>query len=175
MIHESKGTNIAPAAIITVCLALLFTPGPASASDPARDDKTAGDISWMSHEAAKDMLKKTDKSLYIFFFTNWCGYCTKMDRETLANKDVIDYINENYLPVRVNAEKEKKVASAYRVRGFPTNIFAQGEGKPGSSLPGYVGPGDFLNILKYIHTGAYEDMSIDVFIEREEKKTARAE
>ena len=64
----------------------------------------AQEINWMSFEEAIDAQQKNPKKIIMDTYTAWCGWCKKMDKETFTNKDVVNYINENYYAVKFDAE-----------------------------------------------------------------------
>ena len=49
------------------------------------------------------------KKMLIDLYTGWCGWCKVMDQKTFTNKEVIDKINKNFLPIKFNAEYQKNV------------------------------------------------------------------
>ena len=75
----------------------------------------AQQINWVSLEEAVELQKKTPKKIMMDVYTNWCGPCKMLDKNTFQNKDVADYINKNYYAVKFNAEgnDEIKVTVAY--------------------------------------------------------------
>ena len=64
---------------------------------------TAGaqQINWVSIEK---LPQNSDKLYLVDFYTSWCGYCKKMDRETFSNPTVVKIINKYYIPVKFDAE-----------------------------------------------------------------------
>ena len=42
-------------------------------------------------------------------YTEWCGPCKMMDKNTFANRDVLNYINENFYAVKFNGEGNEKI------------------------------------------------------------------
>ncbi|MBQ1653152.1 MAG: DUF255 domain-containing protein [Bacteroidales bacterium] len=63
-----------------------------------------GQIKWMGIEEAMRLQDSTQKPVMIDMYTDWCGWCKKMDAETFSNPDLAAYINANFLPVKFNAE-----------------------------------------------------------------------
>ncbi|WP_452221766.1 thioredoxin family protein [Lacinutrix salivirga] len=64
----------------------------------------AQDINWITLEEAVKRQKKNPKKIMIDVYTNWCGPCKLLDKNTFQNKDVADYVNKNYYAVKFNAE-----------------------------------------------------------------------
>jgi thioredoxin-related protein len=155
--------------VLAVCVVFLL---PVLSLDALAAE--SGAINWVPAEVAKDMQAKQGKGLYLYFYADWCHYCKKMESETLKDQGIAGYINANYVPVRINGDKDPALAAKFRVQGFPAHGFSEKEGKPVSMLPGYVPPAEFLVVLKYVRTGSYEKMSLDSFMEAG-KQTEKAE
>ncbi|MCB0690363.1 MAG: DUF255 domain-containing protein [Saprospiraceae bacterium] len=66
-------------------------------------------IHWMSWDEAIAKSKITKKKIFIDVYTDWCGWCKKMDKTTFQNPEVINLINENYYPVKFDAEYKKDI------------------------------------------------------------------
>lgn len=113
-------------------------------------------ITWYSYEDGLARSKAEKKKIYINFHADWCGYCHKMERETFKNADVIAYLNRNYIPIRIDSDKEKKLASQYRVRGLPDNHFLSETGENIGNQPGYLGPKDFMKIITFVYEEKYK-------------------
>ncbi|MFQ3369071.1 MAG: thioredoxin-related protein [Flavobacteriaceae bacterium] len=64
----------------------------------------AQNINWMGLEEALEMQNKNPKNIIIDVYTNWCGPCKLLDKNTFQNKKVADFINQNYYAVKFNAE-----------------------------------------------------------------------
>jgi thioredoxin-related protein len=124
-------------------------------------------ISWGEYEKGMAQAKQDNKLIFLNFYADWCGYCKKMDDETFVDRAVANYLQDHFVAIRINADKEEKVASIYGVRGLPLFCFLKPNGEPISSLPGYIPPEKFLNILKFIKTGSYEKMSFNDFMEKQ--------
>ena len=123
-----------------------------------------GKVQWVALETAMERAKEQDKLLFINFFTDWCGYCKKLDAQTLADKTVADTLNSHFLPAKINGDSNRSLADKYRVRGFPTLVFARHDGRPVFIIPGFVEEKYFMEALKYVHSGSYGQMSFEDFV-----------
>jgi thioredoxin-related protein len=71
----------------------------------AQEDK----IEWLSFEEAVKRNDKVPKKFIVNIYTDWCGWCKKMDASTFKNQAVIKYIQSNYWAVKLNAERKDTV------------------------------------------------------------------
>ncbi len=62
------------------------------------------DINWIPFEQLSDSLERNPKPVFLFFHTEWCSYCKKMQRETFKDPKVIQKLNEHYYAVEMDAE-----------------------------------------------------------------------
>lgn len=63
-------------------------------------------INWMSWEEAMVAMEESPKKVFVDVYTDWCGWCKRMDAATFTDQAVIKYMNENYYAVKFNAEGE---------------------------------------------------------------------
>ena len=116
-------------------------------------------INWLSLEEAYAANQKEPRKIFVDVYTDWCGWCKKMDRETFANPEVAEYVNENYYAVKLDAESEREfemagekmtervVARHMGVSSFPTIVFIHEDFKSIQPVPGYRPAKDFKEIL----------------------------
>ncbi len=64
-------------------------------------------IRWMTIEEAQAAMKQEKRKILVDVYTDWCGPCKMMMRNTFSNASVIKYINETYYAVKFNAEGPK--------------------------------------------------------------------
>jgi len=92
-----------------------------------------------------------------------------MEAESFSHPEIIKFLTQHFIPVRVDVDKEKKIASAYYVRGIPTSWFLDPDGSKITNLPGYVDREMFLVILKYIASESYQKMTLKEFLKQSRK------
>ncbi len=118
-----------------------------------------GGIQWKGYDEGIAMAKAEKKKVFLYFHADWCGYCRKMDASTFKDNKVINYLTDNYVAIKVNSDKEKKVANDYGVRGLPTSWFLKASSEKLSSIPGYIDAKRLVSLLKYVSKDIYEKMS----------------
>ena len=121
-------------------------------------------INWYTYKQGLELNKKEGKKIFLYFYADRCTYCKKMENETFNDYSVASYINNNFIPIKVNSDKEVKIALAFGVKGLPSTWFIAENGQRISSLPGYIPPKRLLNILKYINTDSFKEMAFRKFI-----------
>ena len=58
----------------------------------------------MTLDEARAAQKKEPKKIFMDVYTNWCGPCKLLDKNTFQNPDVSRYISEHFYAVKFNAE-----------------------------------------------------------------------
>jgi thioredoxin-related protein len=124
----------------------------------------AQQIQWTGYEEALKEAQKTGRPVLLYFFVKDCQYCEQMESKTLVAGRVVEYLSEEFVSARVDGDKSPQLARRYMVRGFPTIWFLSPDGKPISSLPGYVGPEELAKVLRYIRGGHYRSKSLREYL-----------
>lgn len=89
-----------------------------------------------------------NKSILLIFDQDGCYYCDLLKQNTLSNKDLLSKLNEGYITVIVDINKEPQLAAKYHVFGTPTMIFLDSNQKQIGKIDGYVEANEFLDYIK---------------------------
>lgn len=130
--------------------------------------KSADGIKWNDFNTGYQLAVKKNKILLVDVYTNWCGWCKVMDRETYAKQEVSSLINDKFIPVKFNPEirdveyeyNGKKyngqqltgVISNYQLKGYPATIFINTKTHKISLVSGYKNAQEFTGILNNMLT-----------------------
>lgn len=144
----------------------------------------AQEIKWMSMNEALEAQQKKPKKIFMDAYTEWCGPCKMLDKNTFSNKDVIRYVNKHYYPVKFNAEgtdtvnyKERVFRNdnyvpnkrgrnnthdftlALGVRAYPSLVFFDETGNLIGPIPGYRTPQELEIFLKLFSGEEYKNIT----------------
>ena len=149
-----------PLSFVAFLLLALLVPGHA----PARAEN-AGDGVWREWNEGLREASASQRPIVVDVYTDWCGWCKRMDRDVYSRSDVREYLSKRFVPVRLNAESgaaaqyegktvsSRALAARFRVSGYPTTIFLRPGGEHVVNVPGYVDADRFLLLLRYVGDG----------------------
>jgi len=148
--------------------------------------ETDSKIKWYTIQEALELNKKKPKKIFIDVYTSWCGWCKVMDKNTFSNPVIAEYMNENYYPVKFNAEgtdtieyegktfinkgmgrrgtHEFAIAILQGRLGYPSIVFMDEDSKLLTKQPGYHTPEKLEPLLAFIAEDAYKKTNYDEFI-----------
>jgi thioredoxin-related protein len=133
-------------------------------SKPGVQAKNDTGVTWVGYDEGMAMGKEAGKKIIINFYADWCGYCNKMNREIFSKGEAADFINQNFVPIRINTDVETQLAEKYRVSGLPTTWFLDKDGEGIMNIPGYLPKEMFLSYMKFIQTDSHKTMSFKQFM-----------
>lgn len=163
---------IISAAILAVSVLILVNIGFTGNEKQPTESK----LNWLKYDEGLQLAAKLNKPVFVDFYTNWCKFCKKMDRETFADESIYKYMNEKFVMVKVNAESNNVVATAdgnisekdlsrsFGVRGYPTYWFLKSSGEKINNISGYAPPERFITVLKYIGDNIYQDKTWNEYL-----------
>lgn len=134
-------------------------------------------LKWISFEEAVALQSKEPRKILIDVYTDWCGWCKKMDKQTYTDESVIQHLNDKYYLVRLNAEQKEdivykdkvfKYKTEYKANelavsllngqmSYPTTVFLDENMNMLTVVPGYLTPKDLNPILKYFGENIYKE------------------
>lgn len=150
--------------LITLALFLLWMPLQVLA-----DRGTSDKINWASYANAQSR-KDDNRKYFIYFYSEQCGYCNMLEKKTFSDKEVIDYINSNYTPIKINASKEFQLASKFGIQGVPDLRFLTPKGDKIARWPGFIETKRLLPLLQFIHTDSYETITYKDYLKQKKGK-----
>ena len=129
------------AGALAVLLGAVLPSAGTSAADPGRAVQWLGDYQMGLEDALL-----TRRPVVLTFYTDWCGWCRKLERTTFTDPRFRD-LSGSFVPVRVNGDKERSLAALFRVRGYPTTVVLSRWGKEVGRIVGYQPPEPFVAAL----------------------------
>lgn len=142
-------------------------------------------IDWLTWEEAVEKSKTEKRKIFVDVYTDWCGWCKKMEASTFSDPVVVNYINKNFYAVKFNAEqketiefngKEYKFVKSGRrgyhelaawmtngKLGYPTVVFINEDQKVIQPIPGYLPAEKFEPIMTYFGGNHYKKTPWDIY------------
>lgn len=139
-----------------------------------------GPVKWMSFEEAVEKSKTEKRKIFIDVFTDWCGWCKVMDKNTFSEAQVARILNEEFYPVKFDAEQREDVvfngttfkfvpsgnkgyhqlaaALLNNQLSYPTVVFLDEEFRMIQPLAGYQKADEFHKIIQFIGEDHYKKM-----------------
>jgi len=112
------------------------------------------EVDWgHDYDAALVTAKKDKKLVMVDLYTDWCGWCKKLDKDTYSDKDVAAKLARDFVAVKVNPEKSPqnaKLSRDFGTTGYPHIVFVDADGKKVSEIDGYLPATQFLERLNKI-------------------------
>ena len=153
-------------------------PAQMPAAPQLQQDEPLVKVQWMSLEEAQEKAKTEKRKIFIDVFTDWCGWCKRMDESTFVDPEIAKYLNENYYPVKLNAEQQQDINfnnKTYHFRkngargyhelaaellnnrlSFPTVVFLDESLNLIQSIPTYLEAPKLEAILNYFGTDSHK-------------------
>ncbi|MEX6627119.1 DUF255 domain-containing protein [Tenacibaculum pacificus] len=135
-------------------------------------------VNWLTFEQAIEKNKENPKPILVDLYTDWCGWCKKMDKTTYKNNVIVKFINDNYYAVKMNGEGKDDISfngktykyvkqnrmkyhelAAQIMKGqmsYPSTAFFDPEERLIQTVPGYLGEQRFEKIINFFTKDIYK-------------------
>jgi thioredoxin-related protein len=99
----------------------------------------------LTFQEAVSEANQEDKLLFVDAYTDWCGWCKVMDRETFSTEEIGNFMNEKFVSIKVNMEEGFGIdlAMKYRVSSYPHYLIFDETGQLLAKFGGYLEPQPF--------------------------------
>jgi thioredoxin-related protein len=145
---------------------------------------SAQEVKWYTIKEAIELNKTNPKKIYLDVYTDWCGWCKKMDASTFTNPVIATLMNHYFYPVKYNAEVKDTLIvnnvryinegggrsahqfAQYLLNGqlsYPTTVFLDETNNSLGPIPGYMDPKTLEPILIFIGENVYQKMKWEEF------------
>lgn len=153
----------------TMVATLLLLSGKAAAGEK-------NGLAWVSFDKGLAEAKQVNKKVLIDVYTDWCGWCKKMDVDTYNDAGVASYLKAHYVLVKLNGESdatltyrgtqytERELAAGFSVSGYPTTIFLKSNGDPITTYPGFADASKFRAIISFIAEEHYRSKKFEEYM-----------
>ena len=145
-------------------------------------------IKWMTWNEAVTANEKTPKKIFVDVYTDWCGWCKRMDQTTFMDSTLVAYMNEHFYAIKLNAEQKESIfwkdyefkwvaggRNGYnelaaiileKQMSYPSFVMLDEEFIRIMISPGYKDPTNMLKELKFAQQEAYKSMSWDEYFSK---------
>lgn len=142
-------------------------------------------VKWYSIEEALELNKKEQRKIFIDVYTDWCGWCKKMDASTFSNPVIANILNTEFYAVKFNAETKDTIYFQGRkffnegangrnphqlaialLQGrmsYPSVAYLNEDSQLLTAVPGYMTPEGIEPILMFFADDVYKSQSFDDF------------
>jgi thioredoxin-related protein len=142
-------------------------------------------IKWYTIQEAEALAKKDPRKIMIDVYTDWCGWCKKMDAETFSHPVIAEYVNNHYYAVKLNAESTQDITfkgNTYKFvaqngRGYhelaagllngrlsyPSIAYLNEKLELLGAVAGYKKPSDMETLLNYIAEDKFQTQSLSEY------------
>lgn len=150
-------------------------------------------IKWMTVEQAYKQAQadvkagKKAKKVFMDVYTDWCGWCKRMDAATFQDAKFAEYITANYYPVKFDAEQKEDInvnGKTYKAQqgpngrkgtheyaiellsgqmSYPTVVFLDESYKLIQAVPGYREAPEMRKIASYFAGDFHKNTSWDQY------------
>jgi thioredoxin-related protein len=137
---------------------------------------------WTTIDKAMSKIDAQHQFILVDIYTDWCGWCKKMDQTTFGDPNTLNNLKNNFVLVKLNAEAETsfefngktygliqngnrktnelalQIGSSSGRLGYPTLVILDAAGNKLQAFPGYKDTETMNQLIKYFTSGSYKKM-----------------
>ncbi len=142
-------------------------------------------VKWYSIEEAAALALTSPRPIFVDAYTDWCGWCKKLDKDTFSHPVIAEILNTKYYAVKFDAESTEPVTFqgrkfvndgkmgkthqlAYALLqgnlGYPTVVFLTANSELITPVSGYKTPKDIEPMLVYFSGTLWQSQSYADFV-----------
>ncbi len=107
-------------------------------------------IEWQSYSDGMARGKFENKKVFLHFYAEWCAACKTMADSTFKDPGVVASLNKDFIPIKVDVDREKQTSAMFKVKLLPDTWFLAGDNEIIGHRPGYISPEQLKIILKML-------------------------
>jgi len=142
-------------------------------------------VKWYSIEEAVNLAKSDPRPIFVDTYTDWCGWCKKLDKDTFSNPVIADILNTKFYAVKFDAEgsepvtfqgrrfiNDGKIGKTHQLAyallqgqlGYPSIVFLTSQSELITPVSGYRTPAQIEPMLMYFAGTSWQNQSFDDFM-----------
>lgn len=119
-------------------------------SSPFLSAGSGSGITWLDdYKTSLDRASEQDRLVMVEFYTSWCLYCGKMEKDTLGDERVVK-MAADFVCARLDADVQKAAAARYEPEGYPTVVFATPSGEEIVRVSGFRDADPFVKVMRIV-------------------------
>lgn len=165
--------------IIPILIVFILSTACSSAQESGKN------VKWYTLQEAVKLSEENPRKLFIDIYTDWCGWCKKMDKETFEHKDIAKILNNEYYAVKFDAESKGSIEFGGKTfinesdrsrnphqlaiallqgkMSYPSVAYMNEDLELLTSVPGYLTPEQIEPILLYFAKNHYKTKKWEEF------------
>lgn len=106
------------------------------------------ELPWLKDkDKALAMAKEQKRMIFVDMYTDWCGWCKKLDKDVFMDPE-FQKIALSFVLLKLNGDEESETVQKYEVSGYPTLLFLDAEGKLVEKVVGYRKAAELIEFMQ---------------------------
>ena len=135
------------------------------------------EVKWHTIQEAEKLLQTAPRPLFIDTYTDWCGWCKKLDQDTFSHPVIAEILNTKFYAVKFDAEGKEPVTFQGNVfindgkagkthqlavallkgkLSYPNMVFFNEKNQLLTNVPGFMQPKEMEVLLSFFADKAYD-------------------